>query len=149
MTGNDRDAERDIGAGARAGADRSGLIQHGGGFLFSGGLAFLVDAGVLSGLTAIGLDPFSARLFAIAVAMVVAWASHRRFTFAVRTQPTLREFARYAAVAWTAAAINYAIYAGILLVWPQTPPVVALILATLVAMTFSYLGMRFGVFHRD
>lgn len=126
---------------------RAALARHGGGFIASGLIAFLVDALMLWLLTRFGgLDPYSARLLAISVAMVVAWASHRRLTFNVRTPPSLNEFLRYAAVAWTAAAINYAIYAGILLAVSTVPPLFALVAATAVSMVFSYLGMRFGVF---
>ncbi len=126
------------------------VVRHGGGFLISGLIAFSVDAVVLLQLTRFaGLDPFSARLIAIALAMVAGWLSHRRLTFNVTTPPTLGEFGRYAAVAWTAAALNYAVYAAILVVRDDVVPLVAMVAATAVAMGFSYLGMRFGVFrHR-
>ena len=52
----------------------------------------------------------------------------------------------YAAVAWFSAAVNYAGFAAVLLLRPATPPLVALVIASLGAMTVSYLGMRFGVF---
>lgn len=129
---------------------RQSLVRHGGGFLASGLIALSVDAVVLLVLTRqAGLDPFSARLIAIALAMVAGWLSHRRLTFNVATPPTLAEFGRYAAVAWTAAALNYAVYATILIVRHDVAPLLAMVGATVVAMGFSYLGMRFGVFrHR-
>jgi putative flippase GtrA len=124
----------------------SGLKQ-GAGFLTSGLLAFAVDAVVLKTLTAWGgLSPLVARVFAIAMAMVVGWMAHRRLTFAVSVPPSVMEFLRYAAVAWTAAAINYAIFAAILLVRPGTEPLIALVIASAVAMGIAYLGMRYGVF---
>jgi putative flippase GtrA len=125
------------------------LARHGAGFLVSGLIAFAVDAGITSLLTrGFGASAFEARLVAIAIAMVVAWACHRTLTFAVATPPTLAEFARYAGVASTAAAINFAVYAAALLAVPALAPEIALFLATLVAMGFSYAGMRFGVFRR-
>lgn len=128
-------------------APRQSLLRHGGGFLVSGLIAFSVDALVLLSLTRwAGLDPFSARIIAIALAMVAGWLSHRRFTFNVVMPPTIGEFGRYAAVAWTAAALNYAVYAFILIFFPNITPLVAMVGATVVAMGFSYLGMRFGVF---
>ncbi len=121
--------------------------QHGAGFVISGGMAFLSDAAVLSALVHLaGADPFTARIFAIGVAMVVGWLCHRRLTFAVQSRPSVREFMKYAAVAWSAAALNYAIYAGILLAVPTAPPLVALFVASIAAMAASYAGMRFGVF---
>lgn len=123
------------------------LTQHGAGFLASGLIALAVDTGITSLLTRIlGLSAFLARPIAIAVAMIVAWICHRHLTFAVKTAPSLREFARYAAVAWSAAAVNYTVYAAILLLFPVIAPEIALVGSSLVSMMVSYLGMRFGVF---
>ena len=124
-------------------------IRHGAAFLASGGTAFLTDAGILAALTrGAGMDPFTARLIAIACAMVVAFYAHRTMTFAVKTSPTWHEFAKFIGVATTASVINYAIYAGILLIRPGTDPLVALVAATAISMCFSYAGMRFGVFRK-
>lgn len=126
---------------------RTRSFRHWGGFLVSGATAAAVDAAITVALVHVArLDPFSARLVAILIAMVVAWLMHRRLTFAVAAPPSLKEFLRFAAVAWSANALNYAIYAGILLVWPETLPLVALAIATGIAAVFSYVGFRFGVF---
>lgn len=123
------------------------VVRHGLGFVASGGLAFLVDATVLSALhRGLGVDPFLARLLAIALAMIAGWLAHRRWTFAVAAPPTLAELGRYVALAWTVAALNYAVYALVLLARPATDPLLALIVSSLAAMTASYLGMRLGVF---
>ena len=117
------------------------------GFLASGGLAFATDAGVLALLTKIvHLDPFTARILAIATAMVVGWLAHRRLTFSVARAPSLKEFLSYAALQWVSVGTNYGLYAGMLLLRPATEPLVAMVAASLVAMIVSYLGMRFGVF---
>jgi putative flippase GtrA len=122
-------------------------FHHWGWFLFSGGTAFLVDAVLTLALVHLaGIDRLVARLVAILVAMVVAWLLHRRLTFQVSASPTAREFLRFAAVAWSANAINYLVYLGILVVRPATATLVALVIATAVAAIFSYLGFRFGVF---
>ncbi len=54
-----------------------------GGFVLSGGTAFVVDAGITLLLAHLGLNRFAARILGIAVAMVVAWLMHRRVTFAM------------------------------------------------------------------
>ena len=132
----------------RGGAGQT-RVRHWAGFVASGGVAFVVDASVLAVLTkALGLDPFLARLAAIAVAMVAAWLMHRTFTFPVNKPPSLGEFAGFAALASGSNALNYALYSLVLLVRRDTPPLVALVAATTVAMCTSYLGMRFGVFRR-
>jgi putative flippase GtrA len=131
---------------SRTGAPTSGF-RHWGGFLLSGGTAFIVDAGITTGLTSLAeVNPLIARIIAILVAMVVAWLMHRRITFDMRTPPSLTEFARFAAVAWTANLLNFAIYAVILTLRPGTWPFAALVISTGVAMVVSYLGFRFGVF---
>ena len=77
---------------------------------------------------------------------IVSWLINRTVTFSADTPPSLAEFARFAAVSWTAQAVNYAVFAFILLTWPGIEPVVALILASMIAMFVSYAGFRFGVF---
>jgi putative flippase GtrA len=134
-------------AGVHLTSPRRGRLSHWLAFLFSGGLAFSVDALTLKALTRLlGLHPILARLFAISLAMVVGWLAHRTFTFAVRSPPSLPEFLRYAAVAWSVAAINYGLFVVILLIWPASEPLAVLVLSSLVAMLFAYLGMRYAAF---
>lgn len=122
-------------------------FKHGAGFVASGALAFTTDALVLTALTrGAGLDPFSARVIAIACAMIVAFFAHRALTFAVTAPATLKEFAKFLGVATSASLINYALYAGVLLYAPETEPVLALVAATVIAMGVTYFGLRFGVF---
>ena len=122
-------------------------LRHWLGFLISGGVAFTVDAIVLELLTTVaGLHPIAARLAAISLAMVAGWLMHRWLTFAVPTPPSLPEFLRYAGVAWTAAALNYALFVLIVVMRPATPLFAALVISSVAAMIFSYLGMRFAAF---
>jgi putative flippase GtrA len=124
-------------------------IRHGLGFLFSGTLAFLADAAILKLLTTLfDIHPIFARLVAVSGALVVSWLAHRRFTFQLAVPPTFPEFVRYAAVGWAAAAINYGVFAAIILARPGIEPLFALVLSSLVAMVFSYLGMRFAAFRQ-
>ena len=122
-------------------------VRHGLAFLVSGGTAFLVDALVLTLLTAVvGLHPILARVAAIALAMVAGWLMHRTFTFRVAARPSLREFLRYAGVAWTAAAVNYGVFVLIVLAFAGIEPLVALVISSAAAMAFAYIGMRFAAF---
>jgi putative flippase GtrA len=122
-------------------------VRHGLAFLVSGGTAFLVDALVLTLLTAVvGLHPILARVAAIALAMVAGWLMHRTFTFRVAARPSLPEFLRYAGVAWTAAAVNYGVFVLIVLAFAGIEPLVALVVSSAVAMAFAYIGMRFAAF---
>ena len=124
-------------------------LRQGARFATSGGLAFVTDASVLAALTrGLGIDPFSARIIAIACAMVVGFFAHRRISFAIATPPTLSEFAKFLSVAFSASVLNYAVYAGVLLLRPGTDPLIAMFFATAIAMAFSYVGYRFGVFKK-
>ncbi len=128
-------------------ASRLGLGRHLAGFVASGALAFATDAAILEvGIRAFDLQPWLARLFAIAVATVVAWRAHRRLTFAMTTEPTLGEFARFATTAWMSSALNYGMFLLVLFLRPSSPPFAALLAATAVSMVFSYVAMRYGVF---
>ena len=132
---------------AFATARDSGALRHYGGFVLGGMCALATDATVLLVLTrGAGLSPLLARPVGISLAMIVSWLINRTVTFSADTPPSLAEFARFAAVSWTAQAVNYAVFAFILLTWPGIEPVVALILASMIAMFVSYAGFRFGVF---
>lgn len=127
--------------------DLNRLARHGAGFLISGTIAFCVDAITLQLLTTLlDLDPIVARIGSISVAMVAGWLSHRRLTFALATPPTLAEFLRYAGVAWFSAAVNYAVFVALMLLWEDMLPVLGIAIASIVAMCVSYLGMRFAAF---
>jgi putative flippase GtrA len=122
-------------------------------FAVTGGIGFTVDIGLLTLQTAVfDINPYTARLLAIAVAMTTTWLVNRRFTFKVHEQVTdakavVAEGGRYVLVAVGAALVNYGIYAGALQVLPHeilgtddlAPPIAA-VFGTLVAMFVSYFG---------
>ena len=125
---------------------RSGMA-HWLGFLISGAAAFGVDAAVLELMMRLTpWSPLVCRLIAIPCAMLVGWQMHRRFTFAVKTPATMREFVTFATVGWSASAVNYAIFAVLLLVFPGLLPFAALVLSSAFAMVWSYFGYRLHVF---
>lgn len=124
-------------------------VRHGVRFIICGAVAFAVDAAVLAALSSgLGVHPILARLAAIALAMVAAWLMHRTFSFAVSAPPSIAEFLRFASVAWTAAALNYCLFVLILLIDAHVPPLAAMFISSLAAMTFSYLGMRLAAFRQ-
>ena len=124
--------------------------RHYAGFVLAGALALATDALLLTALThGAGITAIAARPISIFVAMIVSWLINRSVTFAYPHAPSFQEFGQFAAVSWLAQAVNYAIFAAILLLAPGTHPIAALIGSSLVAMFVSYAGFRFGVFrHR-
>jgi putative flippase GtrA len=130
-------------------ADVAHLLRHFGGFLAAGVLALATDALVLHLLTTLGgMNPFAARPVGIGVAMIVSWAINRRVTFAVGSPPSWGEFVRFAIASALAVAVNYLVFAAILLAYPPANPVLAVVAASLVSMFVSYSGYRFGAFRK-
>lgn len=110
-------------------------------FAFVGGAGFLVDAGVLAALHhGAGLDPFVARLVSVSLAVLTTWRLNRALTFGASSGSQMREGVRYGSVAALSAAMNYIVYALILMARPAFPPVAALAGGTLAAMALSYAG---------
>ena len=88
-------------------------------FCVGGGLAFLVDAGVLHLLVGpVGLSPYTARLCSFISAVTTTWLFNRSFTFStnqVRDLSPLEEWARYVISQLGGFAVNYGVYA--VMVW--------------------------------
>jgi putative flippase GtrA len=124
-------------------------LRHGLGFLLSGSLAFVTDAGILQAMIAVfGAHPILARIVSISFGHTVGWLSHRRFTFRLATRPTFAEFLRYMGVQSTVALINYGIYVAVILLRPGIQPLLALVISSGIAMFFSYFGIRFAAFRQ-
>ncbi|MFC6446959.1 GtrA family protein [Shinella zoogloeoides] len=116
-------------------------------FALVGGAGFLVDAGVLALLLHVSpLGPFSARIVAVAAAMLVTFWLNRTFTFGRSDRGLAAEGTRYGGVGVSAALLNYAVYSAILLVFPAVWPVLAVAIASLAAMVWSFLGYSRFVF---
>lgn len=118
-------------------------------FALVGIIGFFADTGTLFALTQLGLDPFTARICSIAVAMFTTWRLNRALTFGASDRNQASEGARYSVVALAVAGLNYVVYAGLLLAIPGLWPVAATALATICSMTASYFGYSRLVFRED
>lgn len=116
-------------------------------FAVAGGAGFLVDAGVLALLLrATSLGPLVARIFAIAAAMLFTFWLNRTFTFGRSGRGLAAEGARYGGVGISAALLNYAVYSALILAFPALWPVLAVAIASLIAMVWSFFGYSRFVF---
>lgn len=118
-------------------------------FLVAGSIGFLADAGMLALLLYVTpLGPFVARVIAILFALLLTWSFNRAVTFGRSRFPLLLEGARYGSIGLLSALLNYATYAGLLLALPWLHPLAALVVASLVAMAFSWAGYSRFVFQK-
>lgn len=109
-------------------------------FVLVGGLGFVADAGTLFLLISGGIGPFAARVVSILFAMFVTWRLNRAFTFGASSGSQISEAGRYFSVAASVAALNYLLYAGLLLMVPTCPPVLATAIATIICTLVSFAG---------
>ena len=121
------------------------LVHQVGRFVLVGGLAAVVDFGVLSLIIYAGGSRYWGRIVSVAVAMVFTWVLNRTLTFATPGPPTWREFTHYIATAIVGVLLNLAIYwtalrAGL-------PTWAAFVLGTGLVTVFSFLRYR-AILHR-
>lgn len=121
-------------------------------FCVGGGLAFLVDAGVLHLLMAqAGLGPYLARLCSFMSAVTATWLFNRSFTFASgRAGGTSlpHEWARYVVSQLGGFGVNYAVYAA--MVWSSALvrqwPVLGVAAGSVAGLVVNYLLAQRYVF---
>ena len=110
-----------------------------------GAIGFAVDAGVLQSLIFVGWGAVAARAVAIPVAVFATWLLNRTFTFPqAQGGPAFASLIRYGAVSAFGAAVNFAVYATLVLA--SWRPIAALAAASIVAMFVNYLGSRHFAF---
>ncbi|MGK7652277.1 GtrA family protein [Roseovarius sp. B08] len=118
-------------------------------FLAVGSVGFAIDAGVLWALMTLGGDAYLSRCISFALAMSVTWALNRRWTFRGAHRTALhREYIAYALVQGLGIAINFAVYALMLMLLGTGPilAVMALACGSGVALAANYLGLKHAVF---
>ncbi|MCO5161101.1 MAG: GtrA family protein [Mesorhizobium sp.] len=118
-------------------------------FLVIGTVGFVADAGMLGALlVSTPLGVYSARLASIGFALLVTWLLNRLITFGPSSRPVAVEGARYGGVGIASSVINYLAYSAFIWAMPDVPIIVALVLASVVALAFSFLGYSRLVFDR-
>lgn len=120
-------------------------------FLAVGGVGFVVDAGVLTSLVALGLPAIPARVLSFAVAVSVTWVLNRHWTFVASVGAEPREFrmmSRYFAVQTFGTLCNFAVFSLLISQWTETPwtAFVALAAGSAVGLVVNFTGARWLVF---
>ena len=118
-------------------------------FVLAGGVGFVADAAALwLLLAATPLGPLVARVLSIGFALCVTWQINRHLTFEPSSRGIAQEGARYGGVGIATSIVNYLVYCAALFAMPALPPLVALAVASVVAMALSFLGYSRLVFDR-
>lgn len=114
-----------------------------------GTAGFVVDTAVLYLLRG-WLGPLGARIPSFLAAVLVTWWLNRRITFRARPSGlgAHRELGRYLLLMLLGGAVNYGVYAALLLCWPLASrhPVLGVAGGSLAGMAINLLSTRLLVF---
>ncbi len=121
------------------------------GFLISGALAFLIDAGLLQFLVMAGGDPYLCRLPSLTIAILFTWWINRRWSFQVHRPPGMAEFITYVAAIGLGGLINIGVYFLLIRLYlaDSSYPALAIIPATALSMSFNFIAIKYVVFRRQ
>lgn len=122
-------------------------------FAIVGGIGFLVDAGILSGLFAwTDWGPFWPRAISFPIALTVTWYLNSIWTFKENAAPVATNYSRYAVVQSIGVTINYVVYTLAILLGPLVMSqnvILPLALASVAGMSFNFLGSKYWAFRRE
>jgi putative flippase GtrA len=115
-------------------------------FLGVGGLGLITDLAVFTLIIAQTPHPLLARLASLAIATLVTWRLNRALTFDHSGRRTADEAMRYAAVAASAQAVSYAVFAALIVTVLAAMPQLAVIVGAACGALVSYSGQALFAF---
>ena len=115
-------------------------------FLGVGGLGLITDLAVFTLIIAHSPHPLVARLVSLAIATLVTWRLNRALTFDRSGRRTADEAMRYAAVAASAQAVSYAVFAALVVTALDALPQLAVIAGAACGALVSYSGQALFAF---
>lgn len=118
-------------------------------FCLAGGLAFVVDAGILHSVVVAGVDPYTGRVLSYLCAVTTTWWLNRTYTFTETAgKPGLREWGRYAVSQLGGGSVNYLTYAGLMYAVPlvERHPVLGVAAGSAAGLVVNFLLARRYVF---
>ncbi|MEM7250330.1 MAG: GtrA family protein [Pseudomonadota bacterium] len=117
-------------------------------FATFGVVGFVVDAGVLWGLTSLDMNVFAARLISFGCAVTSTWYLNRTFTFKPGPTRLLVEWARFVSANAIGGLINYATFA--VAVWQvafvASYPILGVALGSIAGLAWNYTASKRFVF---
>jgi putative flippase GtrA len=103
-----------------------------------GGAAFVLDGGIVWGLTHLGLSVYVARVISLCVSVAFTFGLNRLLTFRAAGPVTMTEVGAYVGASGIGIFLNYAIFAGAIKLGLTWLP--AMVLGTAIASTFNFLA---------
>jgi putative flippase GtrA len=115
-------------------------------FLGVGGLGLITDLAIFTLIIAQAPHPLLARLLSLAIATLVTWRLNRALTFDRSGRRSADEALRYAAVAASAQAVSYAVFAALIVTVLNAMPQLAVIIGAACGALVSYSGQALFAF---
>lgn len=115
-------------------------------FLGVGGIGLVTDLAIFTAALAHGLDPLGARVLSLSLATLVTWRLNRALTFDRSGRRQSDEILRYAAVAATAQAVSYALFAALVTGIAAGIPQLAVLAGAAAGALVSYFGQALFAF---
>jgi putative flippase GtrA len=115
-------------------------------FLGVGGLGLVTDLAIFTIAVDHGLHPLVARLVSLAVATLLTWRLNRALTFDRSGRRPADEAMRYAAVAASAQAVSYGVFAVLVVTVLTAMPQLAVIAGSAAGAVVSYSGQKLFAF---
>jgi putative flippase GtrA len=109
-------------------------------FALVGALGFGVDVAILYPVAWLGAGWLLGRLCSWLGAASFTWIANRRFTFAMATAPSVREWAAFLAANSLGGAVNWAAYAGAITAvpWVAAHPFVGVAIGSLAGLAVNF-----------
>jgi putative flippase GtrA len=121
-------------------------------FAFAGGVAFIVDTGILATLTRLfGVGPIAARAVSFMCGMTTTWLINRTLTFRDRPdQPLWREYLHYCAINGIGGAVNFVAYALLVknVALIARFPEIGVAVGVACGLGFNFIGSKYLVYRR-
>jgi putative flippase GtrA len=115
-------------------------------FLSVGALGLITDLAIFTVAIAHGLHPLLARLVSLAIATLVTWRLNRALTFDRSGRRPADEALRYAAVAASAQAVSYGLFAVLVVSVLAPLPQLAVLIGAASGALVSYSGQALFAF---
>jgi putative flippase GtrA len=108
--------------------------------------SFVIESVLLLLLAGVGIVPAYGRLISYPLSLCYRWAANRFWTFETgRHRPPVAQYGRYLIVQGAVIVLNLSAY-WLLLAYAGLQPIIALAVASLMSMLFSFLASRRFVF---